>query len=376
MGNYMYDNKSLWLYGYASVGYPTNSGDWPCYSQTSSFSIPTPYYYGYGENRTQIYRLNPDDTYISVSGHSGDGQSIYVSFTDSNVARQIGMQGGYTVRVCSSSSSIWSGAPIEQAYTGAGWYSFSGISPNIPWWVRVDKTGIGSWHTSDGVRPCNGSSNAVLGTCGCDSTYVDPCANTSSKISDTCGCSTKSSSSCVSGDTLILTKNGEKYAKDITDKDILLSYIDGECVENPQVSIFTMATKESIDKITFEDGSHLFITDKHPILFADGEYRMLRVIRHTDLTALPKVATVDGGRKIKKIESYRNNGTLYNFLVDHDNFIANGVVLACENVDLADDVLIVTKDRAKALPSCNKACSTSLSLAFCTTTSPMNDKVG
>jgi hypothetical protein len=82
-----------------------------------------------------------------------------------------------------------------------------------------------------------------------------------------------------------------------------------------------------------KNGKILDFSLAHPILTNRGYATYINTPGYLKLKKSDLVFTTDGLCEIEEINEYKNSKRVWNFYNEYDNFIANDVVVACENLD-------------------------------------------
>lgn len=156
--------------------------------------------------------------------------------------------------------------------------------------------------------------------------------SSSSSTGGSSGGSSGGGGGCVAADTEILTAidGSFKEAKDIKTGDIILGKDTFGLSEYKVKSVYKANKLANLYHIIFNNNK-LSVTDNHPILTTTG----YKAINNKDL---PKLKAGDIVITIKGIDIILNIikeekivDTVYNFYTEADNFIANNIVVACED---------------------------------------------
>lgn len=143
---------------------------------------------------------------------------------------------------------------------------------------------------------------------------------------------------CVTGDTAIMTSldNEFRLAKDIKKGDIIVGATEEGLKEFVVTSKYKAINLNTVYSITFRSGASLDITDNHPILTLDG-YKTISGATLPKLSVGDRVVSISDVDDIVDISLIDETiDTVYNFYTEADNFIANGVVVACEDNSFDD----------------------------------------
>jgi ribonucleoside-diphosphate reductase alpha chain len=137
------------------------------------------------------------------------------------------------------------------------------------------------------------------------------------------GIEVKGGTRCVTGDTLILTKNGYKKIENLDNKTEIITYDiknDKFILVKPQ-EFFKLPNSENLIRITLLNGISLTMTKEHPILIIKNDkkqWRMASDLKVDDLVFVPIGEKIELKPTIKKemaevIGLIDGDGTLYSF---------------------------------------------------------------
>ena len=152
--------------------------------------------------------------------------------------------------------------------------------------------------------------------------------------------------SCVSGDTLIYTDNGEIPVKELVGQYPSVYCTDGKgnIVVKQATKVWSNGVKKTV-KITFDSEDYLVCTPDHKIMLSDGSYKEAQDLKPEDLLCtLSTMNHVDikyyEYNPIKKAVSVIEDSEVEVFDIsvpDYHNFVANGVfVHNCTHPDIEE----------------------------------------
>lgn len=143
---------------------------------------------------------------------------------------------------------------------------------------------------------------------------------------------------CITEDTAIMTSldNEFRLAKDIKKGDIIVGATEEGLKEFTVTSKYKAKNLNNAYSIAFRSGASLDITDNHPVLTLDG-YKTISGDTLPKLSVGDRVVSIGDADDIVDISLINETiDTVYNFYTEADNFIANGVVVACEDNSFDD----------------------------------------
>lgn len=134
---------------------------------------------------------------------------------------------------------------------------------------------------------------------------------------------------CLHPDTLITTKSGSKYIKDVKTGDLVLSYneVTNEYEYKDVVEVhknLASSRNEKIYDIELENGKIITITGNHTVFTKRGWIRADNLTLEDDILEIPN----ENKSNIKAIRESLYNGDTYNLHIkDNHNYFANGILV-------------------------------------------------
>ena len=142
-----------------------------------------------------------------------------------------------------------------------------------------------------------------------------------------------SSGGCLIGDSKIRTKNGHKNIENLKSGDIV-SGIDkfGNIYDTTILNTY-YAFSNYTYRIVFDNNSDITVTGNHPILCNNHYANVEGIDGYDKLNIGDAVSTINGYKKVVEIIKNDKREKVYNIYTECDNFIANDIIVACENPD-------------------------------------------
>jgi hypothetical protein len=377
--------------GSSKYFYVTNTSNIYHIANGSSFSASggTVYLPLYNNSYTTYYNstiLNREGAQLGINASTIAVNSNYFYITSSDVIRTL-----YATKPSSEQPPI-----TTSGSKGCLYLTKPAHATGVKWGTTDTPSGLSNTITSSStITVCSGSNSASTTVYARYYIYDDlnnttlysssnsrtPCSYTCSSSGTSCSsCGTSGRNACLIAGTKVLMADGvEKNIEDIYAGMDVLSYNSTKnCLIPSKVkNVFISNKNESIYKVTLSNGAYIYITKYHPIATKNG-YKTIKTfdndgIRYAELKIGEELLYKDlKYYKITNIIRFKFYKTVYNILVEDDNFIANGIVVLDEDLDAFTRLdTIVSLDSARCCkPTTGITCpDCSSSSNFCPTCS-------
>ena len=171
-----------------------------------------------------------------------------------------------------------------------------------------------------------------------------------------------------------MSDNTEKNIEDIRVGMKVFSYSKdkNQLIPSEVKNIYISNYNDTVYKILLSNGEFIFITEYHPLVTNMG-YKTVKAfdsftVKYDSICVGDKVLYKDlDFYDVVEIIPYKHYKTVYNLLVDDDNYIANGMVISDEDLEgfiRSNSKTKITIDSATNSGTCS-SCSSNLSLSTC-----------